>query len=422
MKKTGVTASTASMEEVNAKRQQQVQTSAAAATTFSPFAFIQQKQAKISADLAALTGATVKSGNTDSAHAASGVTPNQQLNNFQKGFTSFLGKAMEALHIEPMQSSETDAPDKSYAERSESFTAYFGTQVRTMYTIRLSIVPSLSDAVLRSDNSAQEQILRAQTAASLYSNNLSGCVLLLSPSQVEGYAYGTTVNQAFISRCREATEFHFEDFEIQWKRALDKCPLDDFGNPVLKEGDFFVTRHSNLPQIHVLFHLIVSDEAAQTELSSVSPVMVGYRNILKLAHMRDINHIFVPILFQTERNQNQTRSNASSATHSPTRSISDQIDARTPLNSTFENTAALAKQTEAVLKSTKGLIMEQTRSIKHSGDSRGVDTRSRSIQFVVPLDSCGSSVAAGGVEMGSAVVEEGFQVICGKISDVFRTV
>ncbi|KAI8827493.1 hypothetical protein BJ741DRAFT_630066 [Chytriomyces cf. hyalinus JEL632] len=418
MKKTGVTASTASMEEVNAKRQQQGQTSATAATTFSPFAFIQQQQAKISADLAALTGATVKPGNSDPAHAASGVTPNQQLNDFQKGFTNFLGKAMEALHIETMQSTETDLPDKSYTERSESFTAYFGTQVRTMYTIRLSIVPSLSDAVLRADNSAQEQILRAQTAASLYSNNLSGCVLLLSPSQVEGYANGTTVNQAFISRCREATEFHFEDFEIQWKKAMDKCPLDDFGNPVLKEGDFFITRHSNLPQIHVLFHLIVRDD----ELSSVSPVMVGYRNILKLAHMRDINHLFVPILLQTERTHNQTRSNASSATHSPTRSISDQIDGRTPLISTFENTAALAKQSEAVLKSTKGLIMEQTRSIKHSGDSRGVDTRSRSIQFVVPLDSCVSSAAAGGVEMGSAVVEEGFQVICGKISDVFRTV
>ncbi|KAI8827799.1 hypothetical protein BJ741DRAFT_628825 [Chytriomyces cf. hyalinus JEL632] len=420
MKKTVVTASTASMEEVNAKRQQQGQTSAAAATTFSPFAFIQQQQAKISADLAALTGATVKPGNSDSAHTASGITPNQQLNNFQKGFTNFLGKAMEALHIEPMQSNETDVPDKSHTERSESFTAYFGTQVRTMYTIRLSIVPSLSDAVLRADNSAQEQILRAQTTASLNSNNLSGCVLLLSPSQVDGYAYGTTVNQAFISRCREATEFHFEDFEIQWKKALDKCPLDDFGYPVLREGDFFTTRHSNLPQIHVLFHLIVPDD----ELYSVSPVMVGYRNILKLAHMRDINHLFVPILLQTERTHDQTRSYASSATHSPTRSISDQIDARTPLTSTFENTAALAKQTEAVLKGTKGLIMEQTRSIKHSGDSRGVDTRSRSIQFVVPLDSCVSSAAAGGggVEMGSAVVEEGFQVICGKISDVFRTV
>ncbi|KAJ3056484.1 hypothetical protein HDU99_007401, partial [Rhizoclosmatium hyalinum] len=57
-------------------------------------------------------------------------------------------------------------------------------------------------------------------------------------------------------RCRQATEFHFDDVEIQIKKAMDARE----GGGVVQEGDFFVTKHSNIPQVHVLFHLIVGED------------------------------------------------------------------------------------------------------------------------------------------------------------------
>ncbi|KAI9335967.1 hypothetical protein BDR26DRAFT_920301, partial [Obelidium mucronatum] len=411
-RKTGITAST---EDVPPNEPR----------PFSPFAFIQQQQAKISADFAAIAGAATGAAPPQLApQSASGTsTPTAQFNNLQKGFTNFLGKAMEALNIDPLpstlqqQSKQSDSA--AFDELSESYTAYFGTQVRTMYTLRVSVVPSLCDVVFQSTSSVEREAMRAQTAAGLYSNNLSGCIVLVRASDLEGYGLGRTANRAFIRKCKQATEFHFDDIEIQLKKAIDACPVDEFGRPILKEGDFFVTRHSNLPQVHVLFHLIIAEEDSIKDLSSQSDIMIGYRNILKLAHLRDINNLIVPVVFHYENNSSkampQDRISSSSATSSssPPRNSAPQ----TPLQHRFlADNATLQRRIETVLKSTKGLIIEQTRSIKHSGDSSGIDKRSRSIQFVMTLDAGGP-----GGRTVSTGVEESFQVVCSKVAEVFRT-
>ena len=59
-------------------------------------------------------------------------------------------------------------------------------------------------------------------------------------------------------------------------------------------GDVYVTRHSNLSEVHVVFHLVVDEGII--EMSSRHPVILGLRNILKVASLCDITTVTVPLL------------------------------------------------------------------------------------------------------------------------------
>ncbi|KAJ3351223.1 hypothetical protein HDU83_009041 [Entophlyctis luteolus] len=332
---------------------------------FSPLNFIQQQQAKISSDFANV------------AAAFNANESGKQLANIQKGFTNFLGKAMEALHIDP---TITSLPvDESTAlgrdeEMSESFTAYFGTQVQTMYTFRVTAVPSLGSVFL--SGTVGGEVMRAvmaQTAAGLYSDSLSGCVLLVKKSELFGYGIGKTANQDIIRHCKQRTEFHFDDIELQLKKAIEECPIDNLGNPMICDGDFFVTRHSNIPEVHVLFHLIIPEtRAAVAEFSSQTDVMLGYRNILKLARDYKILNLTIPVIFQ-------------------------------PAVEEDNGTGKVVRQIETIFKCTRGAIIEDSRSQKHSGENAGLDKRSGSYQFALVTNQ-----------------PQHFQAACEKLSDVFK--
>lgn len=52
----------------------------------------------------------------------------------------------------------------------------------------------------------------------------------------------------------------------------------------LKAGDFYITRHSNLADVHVMFHMVVDDTLHTTDINSRHPVILGLRNVLKVVH------------------------------------------------------------------------------------------------------------------------------------------
>lgn len=72
----------------------------------------------------------------------------------------------------------------------------------------------------------------------------------------------------------------------------------------LKTGDFFITKHSNLSQSHVIFHLI-SDEPfnSPSEINSRHPVILGLRNILKTASKHDVTMLTIPALLRHEMSE-----------------------------------------------------------------------------------------------------------------------
>ena len=155
---------------------------------------------------------------------------------------------------------------------------------------------------------------------SLYSNSLCGLVLL-TDSRVQCVA-GVEGELAGIAM--RSTEFHFPTLEQQlegvraevkrssswrtdyWaKKAAAEAALGggdglvaevkrDFS--ALNTGDFYLTRHSNLCETHVVFHMVVDDTLDNINISSRHPVIMGLRNVLKTACLNDITSLTVPLL------------------------------------------------------------------------------------------------------------------------------
>ena len=70
----------------------------------------------------------------------------------------------------------------------------------------------------------------------------------------------------------------------------------------LTTGDVYITRHSNLSQVHVIFHLVSDDSVSGTgsDLTSRHPIIVACRNILKICFRYDVRHITLPLLLVHE--------------------------------------------------------------------------------------------------------------------------
>ena len=64
----------------------------------------------------------------------------------------------------------------------------------------------------------------------------------------------------------------------------------------LFSGDVYVTRHSNLSEVHVVFHLVTDPSVSMSDIAARHPVMVGLRNCLHAASHHDIHTITIPLL------------------------------------------------------------------------------------------------------------------------------
>lgn len=109
----------------------------------------------------------------------------------------------------------------------------------------------------------------------------------------------------FTHICQSSTEFHFPHFEDQ----LEKIRLENVGRTsgskkssgkMLQTGDVFITRHSNLAQVHVIFHMVSDDSTLSKDMNSRHPVLLGLRNILKTACSHDVTSLTIPLLLNYE--------------------------------------------------------------------------------------------------------------------------
>jgi len=95
-------------------------------------------------------------------------------------------------------------------------------------------------------------------------------------------------------------------------------------------GDFFISKHSNMSQVHVIFHLASNEKKTDSEnntinprpnstpttpakttlklpdLSSRHPVIMGLRNILKTCITNNITTLTLPLLLTHEMNEEMT--------------------------------------------------------------------------------------------------------------------
>ncbi|XP_072172139.1 FERRY endosomal RAB5 effector complex subunit 3-like [Diadema setosum] len=236
----------------------------------------------------------------------------------------------DSMPVEP----EEVIPEQPQME--ESFTIHLGAQMKTMHNLRLMSVdvldlcrhkPNREGGILR------PQPQRLQTALSLYSTNLAGLVLMVD-DRISSY---TGIKRDFATVCQQSTDFHFPDLETQLRvihqgalkvnaRRKEQRKLDgdmssssssDGSRPTslhedgelttnLKTGDFYVTRHSNLAQCHVIFHLVSDDSLRSAEINSRHPCILALRNILKYAVQFDILSITMPLFLMYEMYEEMT--------------------------------------------------------------------------------------------------------------------
>lgn len=109
---------------------------------------------------------------------------------------------------------------------------------------------------------------------------------------------------------RNGYDFQFQSIEAQIDSVISCVNaangVFDSQRAKMNIGDFFVTKHSNLSQTHVVFHLATYDSSASNEdaanslkkcdLSSRHAVILGLRNILKTCMSHNIQTLTFPLL------------------------------------------------------------------------------------------------------------------------------
>uniref|UniRef100_A0A336M6E5 CSON009604 protein n=1 Tax=Culicoides sonorensis TaxID=179676 RepID=A0A336M6E5_CULSO len=203
---------------------------------------------------------------------------------------------------------------QSYQE--ESFTIHLGSQLKHNHNIRI-LSAKVED--LCSPLYEDESLGGLNAALGLYSSSLTGIVVLTPSSFLKP-------NSAIVSNCNKSTEIHFDQIDHQIEKikqdieklreipnsrknsTTDQGSASENLSRLLKPGDFFITRHSNITS-HVIFHLIISDETYHNidEINSRHPILnPGLRNIIRTANRYDITTLTIPALLKDEMTEDMT--------------------------------------------------------------------------------------------------------------------
>ncbi|XP_022915140.1 ferry endosomal RAB5 effector complex subunit 3 [Onthophagus taurus] len=188
----------------------------------------------------------------------------------------------------------------------ESFTIHLGSQLKQMHNIRILRANVMSLCDVDDDSSPTPQCL--QTALGLYSNDLSGLVLITDD------VLPSRVTEQFRKICQKTTEFHFQHVDdqleiinnLQKQKSLNSASSNRKSSRNLQSGDFYITRHSNLSQVHVIFHIVADDSIRGNDINSRHPVVLGLRNIVKTACSNDITSLTIPLLLSYEMSEDMT--------------------------------------------------------------------------------------------------------------------
>ncbi|KAG0022056.1 hypothetical protein BGZ80_001161 [Entomortierella chlamydospora] len=342
-----------------------------------------------------------------------------------KKLGGWLNKAIENLGLDDDDSTgySNSAPSQQpipVSNLDESFTVVLGSS-HSKVTHNLRLMASDPAEVFPSHRVKTERdaAIHAQTASSLYGQNLTGLV------------------QLFFKACQTSTELHFDSIEKQLEALETQFPLD---GSTLREGDFILTRHSNLPMIHVVFHLFYGqlppssgdDPSApppphQLPMFSQSndfvprpDFLAGLKNIIRTAHRYEITMLSLPFLMMPAAFEDQlvismSPEGSSSSRHS--RRGSHSLSASSPpsissvtsspmangqLNNGINNNTVyyiteqtrrdLLRRSETLLRHLKSFLMDNARQLKQVGNqgseaekfraSQGGDVKV--VQFLLP--------------------------------------
>lgn len=231
-----------------------------------------------------------------------------QRNEYREWITSQIGqKLLTSSDSTPVGNKSSMFPNVSEKpfQMEESFTIYLGSQLKSMHNIRI-LAADINDLCSSLVNENQELMINGNIQLGLYSSSLCGIVVLVPPGTSQ-----IAANKKIVRNANMSTEFHFDQIDVQLdsiQEGLKKIREEsgDGGSTRLKPGDFFITKHSNLSQAHLIFHLVYDDSSA--EMNSRHPCILGLRNILKVANRFDCHQLTIPALLKHQMSEEMTMS------------------------------------------------------------------------------------------------------------------
>ncbi|CAD7084346.1 unnamed protein product [Hermetia illucens] len=228
-----------------------------------------------------------------------------QRNEYREWITGQVSKVFQTSRVATPLGNRSSMFVTQTPSMEESFTIHLGSQLKHMHNIRI-LSADVTD--LCSPLHADESLGGLNMALGLYSSSLCGVVVLTPSGQV-------AANKKIVKNANMSTEFHFDQIDDQLEKIQTEvknlntqdAASNEKSISKLKTGDFFITKHSNLSQSHVIFHLI-SDEPfnSPSEINSRHPVILGLRNILKTASKHDVTMLTIPALLRHEMSEDMT--------------------------------------------------------------------------------------------------------------------
>ncbi|XP_037949822.1 protein C12orf4 homolog [Teleopsis dalmanni] len=256
-----------------------------------------------------------------------------QKNEYRNWITSQVSQIFQTSPVATPLGNRSSMFVSQQPSMEESFTIHLGSQLKHMHNIRI-LSANVTD--LCSPLHIDESLNGLNMALGLYSSSLCGVVVLTPSLQAQ-------VNKNIIKNANMSTEFHFDQIDDQLEKIekeIHILNIDDSNTPStnstisteitstpassisngslnstptktsknkLKTGDFFITKHSNLSQSHVIFHLISDEPVNSTsDINSRHPVILGLRNILKTASRHDVTTLTIPALLRHEMSESMT--------------------------------------------------------------------------------------------------------------------
>lgn len=232
-----------------------------------------------------------------------------QKNEYREWITSQVGqKLMTSSVSTPIGNKSSMFPNMSEKpfQMEESFTIYLGSQLKSMHNIRI-LAADITDLCSPFVNDSNELMTNGNIQLGIYSSSLCGIVVLVPPGTPK-----VSVNKKISRNTNFSTEMHFSCFDDQLDQIQDDLKKandensDGSSSTRLRPGDFFITKHSNLSQTHLIFHLAFDDSTV--EMNSRHPCILGLRNVLKVASRYDCHQLTIPALLKHQMSEEMTMS------------------------------------------------------------------------------------------------------------------
>lgn len=221
---------------------------------------------------------------------------------FGKAANTASGNAEKVIRIESHNSSLMMARETTHDHGTYSIVVMLGSQLKVPFEVQvyggggMLSQGNIGNVAKLTPTAASQHVQLSHgdnTSDSIYSSNLTAMVLITDPSMdCDSPTYSD-----FFALASLSAELHFESAQdqIETVRSQVLPPAEDGSrtSQKLQPGDFFVTTHSNMGKVQVVFHMVGERQNME---NSWPQLLAGLKNIMTVASHYDITTLSIPTI------------------------------------------------------------------------------------------------------------------------------